>query len=124
MNDAGAIFLPCQGYGYDDNGHHVENEDDRGVYWARDEYDVDNGKCLRFDEGTIHDKNWGPKTNYYSVRLVRDVTVFDENDSQEEFASKFAHVHQHADENGDNVFIRRYLLHNDYLHVNIRIRLI
>ena len=56
MELAGAIFLPCQGYAFDE-----ENE-------------------------AIHDKNHGPKTNYYSVRLVRDVIVFDENDSQEKFA--------------------------------------
>ena len=41
MEKAGAIFLPCQGYGHNDEGgqHIVENEDDHGVYWARDEYD-------------------------------------------------------------------------------------
>lgn len=117
MEKAGAIFLPCQGYAYDEDKQHKEiDEDDHGYYWARDQYDGGNGKCLRFDEGTTHDQNWGPKTNYYSVRLVRDVTVFDENDSQEEFASKFAYVHQHADENRDNVFIRRYLLHNGYFN--------
>ncbi|MCQ2330555.1 MAG: hypothetical protein MJZ55_01035, partial [Paludibacteraceae bacterium] len=70
MEDAGAIFLPCRGYAYDDNGHHVVNEDDHGVYWARDQYDSGNGYCLRFDNEAIHDKNHGSKQNYYSVRLV------------------------------------------------------
>ena len=114
MEDAGAIFLPCQGYAYDDNGHHVVNEDDHGVYWARDQYDGNNGKCLRFDEETIHDQNWGPKTNYYSVRLVRDVIVFDENDSQELFASKFNDFKTFDDHY--HLFVRRYLLHNGYFN--------
>ena len=116
MEDAGAIFLPCQGYGYDDDGHHVEDEDDHGVYWARDQYNDSEGNCLRFYDGTIHDQNHGPKTNYYSVRLVRDVKVFDENDSQAQFAEKLAYMYSHRPEFSDNVFIRRYLLHNGYFN--------
>ncbi|MCQ2154535.1 MAG: hypothetical protein MJY55_01800 [Bacteroidales bacterium] len=115
MEEAGAIFLPCQGYAFDtESGHTVENENDHGVYWARDKHSGSEGKCLRFDEETIHDKNWGPKTNYYSVRLVRNVMVFDENDSQELFASKFNDFKTFDDHY--HLFVRRYLLHNGYFN--------
>ncbi len=115
MEDAGAIFLPCQGYGFDtESGHTVEDEGDHGVYWACDQHSGSEGKCLRFYEGTIHDMNHGSKQNYYSVRLVRDVKVFDENDSQEQFASKFNDFKTFDDHY--YVFVRRYLVHNGYFN--------
>ncbi|MCQ2331513.1 MAG: hypothetical protein MJZ55_05935, partial [Paludibacteraceae bacterium] len=117
MEEAGAIFLPCQGYAYDEEDEHkVENENDLGVYWARDQYNGDNGNCLRFEDGTIHDKNHGSKQNYYSVRLVRNVTVFDENDSQAQFAEKLDYMYHHQPEFEHYVFVRRYLLHNGYFN--------
>ena len=87
MAEAGAVFLPCAGYGHNPGtGYIEENTDDHGAYWAKDEYNSANAYCMKFNPvglgGSIHDVTNGPKTNYYSVILVRDVTVtvLDEED--------------------------------------------
>ena len=74
MADAGAVFLPCGGYGYEDEqGYHVEDAEDHGAYWAADEHDATHANCLRFNLDNIHDLNYALKTNYYSVILVSPV---------------------------------------------------
>lgn len=85
MANAGAVFLPCAGYGYrDGSGYHVADAADYGSYWAKDEVSDGSANANRvsFSESTIHDFTSGAKTNYYSVILVRDVTVteLDEDD--------------------------------------------
>lgn len=85
MANAGAVFLPCAGYGYrDGSGYHVADAADYGSYWAKDEVSGGSANANRvsFSQSTIHDFTSGAKTNYYSVILVRDVTVteLDEED--------------------------------------------
>lgn len=113
MEAAGAVFLPCRGYGYDQGDQiFVEDENDHGSYWASSSYSDSDGHCMRFDNTTIHDVNHGNKQNYYSVRLVREVTVLDENDEQGVFATKFEEI-KHLDQ---PVFVRRPLLRNGYFN--------
>lgn len=115
MEKAGAIFLPCQGYAYDEEEQHYEVETDaHGYYWARDEYNG-MGYCMQFADGTAPNMSNRSKQDYCSVRLVRDVIMFDENDSQARFAEKLAYRYSHQDE-FDYVFVRRYLLHNGYFN--------
>lgn len=95
MANAGAVFLPCAGYGYDDDGYHVEDTDDHGAYWAKDQSSVSNANCIKFNTdgmGGIHDFTNAAKTNYYSVILVKTVTptVLDEEDASAAFATKLA----------------------------------
>lgn len=112
METAGAVFLPCRGYGKT-SATDVEDETDQGSYWASNSYSQENGYCMRFDNLEIHDVNYADKTLYYSVRLVRKVTVLDENDEQHVFATKFEEIKQHLDQ---PVFVRRPLLHNGYFN--------
>ena len=92
MADAGAVFLPCGGYSTD--GETVIDGAIHGAYWAKDEYEGNAGyaNCMRFNETEIHDLNHQVKTVYYSVILVRDVTVteLDEDDYAATFATKLA----------------------------------
>ena len=47
MEDAGAIFLPCRGYGeYKDEKYVVMDTEDHGAYWARDDYSGSNAGAL------------------------------------------------------------------------------
>lgn len=114
MEAAGAVFLPCRGYGHDQDGQIViEDEEDHGSYWASNSFSQENGYCMRFDNLEIHDVNNADKTLYYSVRLVRKVTVLDENDEQDVFADKFEEIKQQPNQ---PVFVRRPLLHNGYFN--------
>lgn len=93
MANAGAVFLPCAGYGYDGkSGYTEEDTDDHGAYWAKDEFSSTYANCMRFNLGEIHDLNYAAKTNYYSVILVKEVTptVLDEEDASAAFATKLA----------------------------------
>ena len=102
MADAGAVFLPCGGYGYYDpydEGKYKElNKDDHGSYWAKDEYasNPDHAHCMRFNtdgEGSIHDLNHQDKTTFYSVILVREAPVasiiLDEMDELAAYTAKW-----------------------------------
>lgn len=79
MANAGAVFLPCGGYSDEaSGGTPTIDSGDHGAYWGKDAYNSTNAYCMRFQEeikGGIHDLNNAVKTNYYSVILVRDVTV-------------------------------------------------
>lgn len=96
MAAAGAVFLPCRGYGYIDKGEYKEEDtDDHGSYWAKDATSATHANCMRFQEegaGGIHDWNSAPKTNFYSVILVRTVstTVLDEEDEADAYATAWA----------------------------------
>lgn len=91
MANAGAVFLPCAGYGWMDGmTYKVEDADDHGAYWAKDEFSSTYANCMRFNLGEIHDLNYAAKTNYYSVILVKTVTVLDEEDASAAFATKLA----------------------------------
>ena len=107
MAEAGAVFLPCAGYGYDPGtGYVEENTNDYGAYWAKDE--VSGGSAyanrISFSESTIHDFTSGAKTNYYSVILVREVTVLDEEDESTAFETKLV-----AADDKDFALVRRTL---------------
>lgn len=103
MKASGAAFLPCEGYGHDNNPKVqqdgtpdvVENDGDHGAYWALDEYsdNTANAHCMRFTApnggtGDIHDLNNQEKVAYYSVRLARTVVVLDEMDETDAFLAK------------------------------------
>ena len=98
MANAGAVFLPCGGYGYDDGeGHHEEDQDIWGAYWA-DEYEPDNTKAysIHFQEETAHDCNhYSDKERYYSVILVRETPapveeiILDEMDEIDDYTTKW-----------------------------------
>ena len=96
MANAGAVFLPCAGYGFndptDDNKYKVVDATDHGSYWAKDAYNASNAYCMRFNLDNIHDMNYAVKTNYYSVILVKTVTptVLDETDNLATFTTKLA----------------------------------
>ena len=88
MEQSGAVFLPCQGYS--ENGVDIIDASDHGRYWASDQYDSDKGYNISTEEGTIHNQNTFPKTHYYSVILVKNVTptYLDEQDYSEAFGTK------------------------------------
>jgi len=103
MASSGAVFLPCEGYGYNvpvpstvikDNPDKTENDSDHGAYWAADEYseNTDNAHCMRFNDQSgasdIHNLNYQTKYTYYPVRLARTVVVLDEMDETEAFLTK------------------------------------
>ena len=91
MADAGAVFLPCGGYGYNDKeGYHVVDATDHGAYWAKDAYNSSNAKCMRFNLSEIHDLNNAAKTNYYSVILVKvEIEQLDEEDDADTYFDKW-----------------------------------
>ena len=113
MADAGAVFLPCGGYGYDDGeGHHEEDQEIWGAYWA-DEYEPDNTQAysIHFQEETAHDCNYySDKARYYSVILVRDAsepvdpTILDEMDELTAYTTKWATAKTSSD-----AYVRRTL---------------
>ena len=102
MAASGAAFLPCQGYGSDNdpkeqpNGtpDKVQDVSHHGAYWAADAHSAENAHCMRFNDkyssGDIHDLNNQTKYAYYSVRLARTVVVLDEMDETEAFLTKLS----------------------------------
>ena len=101
MASSGAVFLPCEGYGYNtpvpsteiqDNPDKTENDSDHGAYWAADAHSAENAHCMRFNDQSgasdIHDLNNQDKYTYYSVRLARTVVVLDEMDETDAFLAK------------------------------------
>lgn len=77
MADAGAVFLPCGGYGHESSGFVFDgDETDHGTYWTSTAGTGTKAYCMRFHNGTIHDQNFDPDTTTYrSVILVKEVTV-------------------------------------------------
>ncbi len=103
MAASGAVFLPCEGYGYNvpnnkeqDDPEYTKDVSDHGSYWAADEHseDTDNAHCMRFNDNPsapdIHDLNNQTKYAYYSVRLARTVVVLDEMDETAAFLTKLS----------------------------------
>lgn len=118
MEAAGAVFLPCGGYST--SGGDPTDATDHGVYWSAtaDEDNSSNAWVIEMDDGgitsVIHDHQSRAKTNYYSVRLVRTVptlTVLDEDDESEAFATKLA-----AADDYSYAVMQRTLLRNGYLN--------
>ena len=112
MEAAGALFLPSDGYGYGSTPTY-ENQGSHGAYWSSDQLNGSNGYCMRFNDGDIHDQNNADKTNYYSIRLVREVTVteLDENDDPSTFATKLD-----AANDFDFAIVRRTLYKDGYFN--------
>lgn len=92
MSAAGAVFLPADGYGYNDGSYKTDNVNLQGNYWSSTPNPSASEKAyvIQFEEATIHNKQSYDTTMYYSVRLAQTVTVLDENDDETTFASKFA----------------------------------
>ncbi len=99
MASSGAVFLPCEGYGFNDpldkkqdNPDKTENDSDHGAYWAADEHSATDAHCMRFNDQSgasdIHDLNHQDKYTYYPVRLARTVVVLDEMDETAAFLAK------------------------------------
>ncbi len=110
MAESGAVFLPSDGYGYSSPVEY-EDQGSRGNYWAKGEYSTANAYCVRFEFDDIHDNNNAAKTNYYSVRLVRDVPVLDEADEQTAFDTKMGVARSQ-----DVAFMRRTLYKDGYFN--------
>lgn len=98
MASSGAVFLPCEGYGYNvpvpsteikDNPDETENDSDHGAYWAADQHSATNAHCMRFNDQSgasdIHNLNNQDKYTYYPVRLARTVVILDEMDETDAF---------------------------------------
>lgn len=92
MSAAGAVFLPADGYGYNDGSYKTDNVNSQGNYWSSTPNPSASEKAyvIQFEEATIHNKQSYDTTMYYSVRLAQTVTVLDEKDNETTFASKFA----------------------------------
>lgn len=91
MVDAGAIFLPCEGY---KEGETIKDPTDHGAYWASDSYSDLQGYSIHFNEGEIHDQNtFASKDLYYSVIFVREAPVasiiLDEMDEIDAYTDKW-----------------------------------
>ena len=91
MVDAGAIFLPCEGY---KEGDVIKDPTDHGAYWSSDSYTDLQGYSIHFNEGEIHDQNtFASKDLYYSVILVREAPVapiiLDEMDELAAYTAKW-----------------------------------
>ena len=109
MAESGAIYLPCGGYGYNDaedgNKYKVADVTSHGTFWTSTASTGAKAYCMRFYNGTIHDKNFDPDTTTYrSVILVREVTVLDEEDESSAFATKLG-----AADDKDFALVRRTL---------------
>lgn len=114
MENAGAVFLPCRGYGYGSgSGYKEEDTDDHGSYWAKNASDASNAYRIQFNIDNIHDCNTMAKSYYYSVILVKEVTptVLDEDDESATFATKLA-----AADDYTYAVMQRTLLRNGYLN--------
>lgn len=104
-------FCHAPDTGYDPGTGYIEEDtDDHGAYWAKDEVSLEsaNANCMKFNPvglgGSIHDFTNAVKTNYYSVILVREVTVLDEEDESTAFETKLA-----AADDKDFALVRRTL---------------
>ena len=114
MANAGAVFLPCAGYGYEAGGGTPEEDtEDHGAYWAKNQSDTDNAYCIHFQEGEIHDRNTQLKTAYYSVILVKTVSLgelYEEHEATA-FATDMANSY-----GSDSVVVHRTLVKDSTLY--------
>lgn len=86
MAASGAVFLPCRGYSSD--GVDVIDAKDHGAYWSSDPFSADNGCCIHFNPGEIHDYNtFASKALYYSIVLVKTVSSMPELYEEHEAAA-------------------------------------
>lgn len=97
MEEAGAVFLPCGGYGCYNSSHQFEYENtlyELGTYWSstNDNNNTTKAYRIQFYNGTIHDCSSSDKTNYDNVRLVRVLTALDENDESTTFSAKMENL--------------------------------
>lgn len=113
MSAAGAVFLPADGYGYNDGSYKTDNVNLQGNYWSSTPNPSASEKAyvIQFEEATIHNKQSYDTTMYYSVRLAQTVTVLDENDDETTFASKFA-----AASTKDYALMKRTLYKDGYFN--------
>jgi len=89
MKSAGAVFLPCRGASAD--GSVVDNPTTLGAYWASTQENDTKGYSITFDGYQINDQITAAKTNYYSIRLVKDVgtpTAIDETSQKSNVESQ------------------------------------
>ena len=113
----GAVFLPCEGYSMD--GSTPIDQTDHGAYWSSDAYDGSSGYCIRFNGetglsgGQIHDCNHAEKELYYSVRLVREIPVFDEEDESAAYNTKLTLA---QDNSNDFAIMRRHIYKDGYFN--------
>lgn len=95
MEAAGAVFFPASGYGVGD-GRTPTDVGDHGSYWIRTAHSESEAYRLHFDENLVAEIFPMPKTNYYSVRAVTDVSptpaapILSEEDEQSEVEAKLA----------------------------------
>ena len=113
MSAAGAVFLPADGYGYNDGSYKTDNVNSQGNYWSSTPNPSASEKAyvIQFEELTIHNKQSYDTTMYYSVRLAQTVTVLDENDDATTFSSKFA-----AASTKDYALMKRTLYKDGYFN--------
>lgn len=113
MSAAGAVFLPADGYGYNNGSYKTDNVNLQGNYWSSTPDPSASGKAyvIQFEEGTIHNKQSYDTTNYYSVRMAKTLTVLDENDDANTFSSKFA-----AASTKDYALMKRTLYKDGYFN--------
>lgn len=114
MADAGAVFLPMDGYGYMDGSYKTENVNIQGNYWSSTQNPSSLAKAyaIKYEESTIHNKqDYDTTAVYYSVRLAKTVTVLDENDDASTFATKFA-----AARTKDYALMKRTLYKDGYFN--------
>lgn len=109
MSESGAVFLPCEGY---KDGDDIINPTDHGAYWSSDPYSEGQGYSIHFNDGEIHDQNtFASKSLYYSVILVREVTVLDEEHEATAFATDLA-----AADDNDYALVNRTLVKDGTLY--------
>ncbi len=94
MENNGAAFLPCGGYGYIDaeSKFKVENASDHGSYWTSTDILVGYAYRFHFDKDQFFYGEAGgymKQTSYYSVRMAKDETVLSEDDEPASFSTKF-----------------------------------
>jgi len=113
MSAAGAVFLPADGYGYNDGSYKTDNVNLQGNYWSSTPNPSASEKAyvIQFEEATIHNKQSYDTTMYYSVRMAKTLTVLDEKDNETTFASKFA-----AASTKDYALMKRTLYKDGYFN--------
>ena len=112
MEQSGAIYLPCGGYGHYAGGFVFDGDEAiHGTFWTSTGYEEDDAYCMRFHGTTIHDQNHAAKTSYRSVILVREVTVLDEEDEKDNF-----YTHWTAAKGKDYAYVHRTLKKDSTLY--------
>ncbi len=116
MEESGAVFLPCGGNGHYDGGFVFDDDgwEEHGAYWASDQYSDSNGNSIHFNRDEIHDHNtYAEKTNFYSVILVKTVSLgelYEEHEATA-FATDMANSY-----GSDSVVVHRTLVKDSTLY--------